>query len=427
MSQITFIDLQSKARRVLLLLALLPVIGGAWLVGRIFFANVFAEVAPSAGEAGRNSVLWAVRTAPNDPLAHRALGGLERRSFDLAAQQRAAQQFTEAARLSPHDYRIWIDLGQTRQQIDDFAGAEQALRRAVEAAPHYAAPRWFLGNFLLRQGRYDESFVELQRACDANAEYRPQFYNAVWQVSGKNLDLLRRAAGDTASARADLASFLVNQQRPEDALQVWNSLQPQEKQQFAALGATLSQGFLASKKYHAALSVVRGLAASEESAPKVGQITDGGFEAVNANGAFDWQTQPSPQAQSGLDTARQHGGKQSLRVNFKSTGALDFRNVTQLVAVESGARYRLEWFVRTDSLKTAGPPVVQILDAATQQIIATSEPTPTGTSKNWLPAAVSFATRGEGVIVRLAREGCGTETSCPIFGTVWFDDFTLNR
>ena len=33
----------------------------------------------------------------------------------------------------------------------------------------------------------------------------------------------------------------------------------------------------------------------------------------------------------------------------------------------------------------------------------------------------------EGVLVRIGRESCGPDTVCPIFGTVWYDDFNLQH
>ncbi len=424
MNQLQLINAQSAVVRVALLVAVLCAGAGAWVAGRWYFANVFAEVAPAAGENGRNTLLWARGAGPRDPLTHRALGGLERRSFDPEASRRAVADYEEAVRLSPFDYRIWIDLGQARQQLEDLAGAEKALRRAAALAPNYAAPRWYLGNFLLRAGRNDEAFAELRQAAEADPNYRPQFYSAVWQVAEKDLPTLQRAAGETPGARADLAQFLLSQQRADDALKVWNSLNRQEKQQFAQLGDGMLRGFIEAKKYHAAVSVARGLAASEETAPALGRITNGGFEDTGA-GTFAWQVNSVAQAQSGTDTARKHGGNNSLRVNFKVTQKLDWANVTQLVAVDAGGRYRLGCHVFTDSLKSAGPPVVQILDAATNQILAVSAPLGKDTAKSWQPVSVAFVARGEGVIVRLARESCGVETICPIFGTIWFDDFNL--
>ena len=427
MSQLKIINTQAAVVRVALLVIVLSAAAGAWAAGRWFFANVLAEAVAGAGEPGRQTLLWAQTAGPRDPLTHRALGGLERRSFDPAAKSRAVRDYEEAVRLSPFDYRIWLDLGQARQQAEDAAGAEKAFRRAVGLAPRYAAPRWFLGNFLLRAGRLDEAFAELQRASDADPGYRPQFFNAVWQVSDKDLPTLQRAAGPTSAARADLAQFLLGQQRPNDALNVWNSLSGQEKKQFAQLGEGMRDGFLAAKKYHAALSVARGLATTEENAPTIGRVTNSGFEDAAATGPFAWQANSVAQAQTGTDTARKHSGNNSLRVNFKITSNLAWANVTQLLAVDAGGRYRLSVYVYTDSLKSAGPPVLQILDAPTQQILASSAPLPTGSSKGWQLVSVAFAARGEGVILRLARESCGADTTCPIFGTVWYDDFSLER
>jgi tetratricopeptide (TPR) repeat protein len=427
MQQLQLINAKTLPTRVALLVIVLCAAAGAWVAGRWYFANVFAEVAPAAGEKGRGTLLWAQGAGPRDPLTHRAMGGLERRGFDPEAQRRAVANYEEAARLSPFDYRIWIDLGQARQQVEDAAGAEKAFRRAVGLAPNYAAPRWYLGNFLLRAERREEAFAELRQAAEADPTYRPQFYSAVWQTSGKDLSTLQRAAGETAGARADLAQFLLSRQRADDALQVWNSLNPQEKKQFAGLGEGMLRGFIEAKKYQAAVSVARGFAVSEETAPTIGRLTNNGFEDAAGAGPFGWQINSVAQAQTITDTARKRSGNNSLRVSFRVTSRLDWANVSQLVAVDAGGRYRLECQVYTDNLKSAATPVVQVLDAATSQILATSAPLAPGTSKTWLPVSVAFAARGEGVIVRLARESCGAETTCPLFGTVWYDDFNLQR
>jgi hypothetical protein len=187
------------------------------------------------------------------------------------------------------------------------------------------------------------------------------------------------------------------------------------------------RGFAEAKKYHAAVSVARGLAANSETAPLVGQITNGGFEDAAASGPFAWQIGSVPQAQAAPDAVRKHSGNNSLRVSFRATSKLDWANISQLAAVDAGGRYRLECYVYTDALKSAGPPVLQILDAATNQVLATSQPVGQGTAKTWQPLSVAFAARSEGVIVRLTRESCGAETTCPIFGTVWYDDFSLQR
>ena len=72
----------------------------------------------------------AMNLAPDDPWTHWVIAGLKKRSFldeDLAD---AVRHYEEAVRLSPNDYRFWMDLGRTREEAGDSAGGEKARPRA---------------------------------------------------------------------------------------------------------------------------------------------------------------------------------------------------------------------------------------------------------------------------------------------------------
>jgi hypothetical protein len=108
---------------------------------------------------------------------------------------------------------------------------------------------------------------------------------------------------------------------------------------------------------------------------------------------------------------------------------LPFKNISQLVAVEPSAQYRLEFYVRIEDLKTGGPPLVQIFDGADEAtVLASSPPLPNGTF-DWQAVTMDFKTppKSEAVIMRVVRAPCGTDSVCPIFGIVWYDDFNLQR
>jgi hypothetical protein len=107
---------------------------------------------------------------------------------------------------------------------------------------------------------------------------------------------------------------------------------------------------------------------------------------------------------------------------------MEFRNVSQVVAVEPGARYRLTFAQKTDGMKTATPPLVFVADAAAPDApLASAPPAPSGTS-DWQQVALEFTVgpKAEAVIVRLVRAGC-PDGVCPIFGKIWYDDFNLER
>jgi hypothetical protein len=103
-------------------------------------------------------------------------------------------------------------------------------------------------------------------------------------------------------------------------------------------------------------------------------------------------------------------------------------NVSQVVAVLPATTYNFECYIRTQNLQSAATPIIQIADAADGSIFATSDPAPLGTN-GWQRLGLTFKTgeKSGAVVVRFARASCGENSVCPIFGTVWYDDFSLSR
>ena len=127
-----------------------------------------------------------------------------------------------------------------------------------------------------------------------------------------------------------------------------------------------------------------------------------------------------------LDPTQKHEGSRSLRVAFSGYADAPLYHVYQLVTVESSAKYRLTFWLKTDNLKSGGTPEFEVMNANDDKNIATSEAFPTGTS-DWQPVKLEFTApeNAEAVSIRLTRTFCGTQ--CPIFGTIWLDDFKLEK
>jgi hypothetical protein len=123
-----------------------------------------------------------------------------------------------------------------------------------------------------------------------------------------------------------------------------------------------------------------------------------------------------------------HIGQGSLRIVFRAPSALDKIQLSQTVAVEPGTQYRFEYYVRTEGLVTASTPVVTILDAVDGNVLATSKPSPSGTNA-WQQVTLEFTTnpKHDGITVGFNRAPCSETEICPIFGSVWYDDFNLQR
>ncbi|MGH9948600.1 MAG: hypothetical protein ACRD6X_15585, partial [Pyrinomonadaceae bacterium] len=119
-------------------------------------------------------------------------------------------------------------------------------------------------------------------------------------------------------------------------------------------------------------------------------------------------------------------GKRSLKVSFRNYIKPTLYNIAQIITTVPGQKYRLKFMLRTDELRTGGPPFLEVATVKTNIVIASSPPFPIG-SQDWKEVAVEFAVPDgvEGIIIRTVRANCGEQ--CPIAGTLWYDDFRLSR
>jgi Flp pilus assembly protein TadD len=427
--QIKLIDMRARWRRALLLAPVILILVGAWFGARWGFSSTLAESPPNLEVAQ-----FAARLAPDDPQAHYTLAVLRRRSLLPEELPEALRQYEEAARLSPNDYRLWMELGRVRGQTGDFTGGEQALRRAVELAPSYSLPHWYLGNLLLRAGRTDDAFAELRRAADAHPwELRPQVFNLAWRVYDADVPAVAAAVGNSATVRAELTTYLLKQKRLDDARHMWLSLSQAEKREQRPAGEALLRTLVEARRFHEALEVEREIAPEGATpGPEIGRLLNGGFdEEVAAPGKsfWGWQIAPGPQLQPGLDPRLRHGGARSLRLVFNAYSMPSITNVSQLIAVAPGSRYRLQYHVRAEDLKSVSMLITEVVDTGMEpgRMLATAGPLANGTS-DWQAVTLDFnvPAQSEAITVRLNRAPCPYQ-ACPLFGKVWYDDFDLQR
>jgi len=416
-----------------LLLIVLLLIAGAWsyFVVRWYIGNTLAEYYNTA-ENNLQVAHMAESMAPDDPLTHWRIAQVSEKVLPLNQQAQAIAEYEKAVSLSPQDYRFWMSLGRAYEQAGEPAKAEQALKRAVELAPAYAYPRWYLGNLLLRNGRYDEAFAELRVAAEADDDLRPQQFSLVWAIYGNDPEQLKKAVGETPGARANFGLYLLTQKRVDEGLRLWNGLSGEEKKANKEAGEAIISNLNNEHRFHDALQVWNEIT-PEKYHTELGQIYDGSFEGATAYGpnpVFGWQVKGAPQMQVGIDAEKSYGGARSLRMSFNVRSNLETINVSQLVAVQPNAEYELECYLSTERLETGSAPRLEIVDAATQAVLLDSSPAPNGTN-DWNRVNLTFKTAAttQAVVLRIVRVSCSTEETpvCPIFGSVWYDDFSFKR
>lgn len=429
--EIIHISARSPVVRILLVLLLLAAGVWSYFAVRWYLGNTLAEYFNPA-ESNLHVAQMAANLAPNDPLTHWRIAQVSQKTLPLDQQAHAIAEYEKAVALSPNDYRFWMSLGTAYEQSGDSVKAEQALKRAVVLAPAYAYPHWYFGNLMLRNGRYDEAFAELRLASEADGELRSQLFNLIWEVYSNDPEALKNAVGHSAEARAQFALYLLGQKRFEDGMRLWEGMTVEEKRANKQTGESIVTTLKNEGRFHDALTIWNGIA-SEKLRAEIGRVFDGGFEEAVAYGpetVFGWQVQGAPQMQIGIDPNKSHGGERSLRLVFQVRSNLDAMNIAQLVPVAPNTEYEFEYFISTDKLETGSAPEIQIIDVNTGAGLVSSPQAPGGTN-DWNRVTMSFKTseKTEGVVLRIVRISCKTEETpvCPIFGSVWYDDFSFKR
>ncbi len=428
MSNLIHFDTRKQTVRVLLVVVVLFALVWSLFVVRWYLGNMMADYL-DLNDSDSTAARRAVSLGPSDPLTHWRLGEFTQRRLPPEQMLEAVRQYEKAVSLSPNDYRLWMAFGTSLEQIGEAQRGEQALQRAVALAPSYALPRWYLGNLLLRTGRYEESFVELRQASEANIELRPQVFNLAWEVYNEDFDSLTTAVGTTPEARADFAAYLVDRQKVEDGIRLWNTLGSDEKLANRGMGARIVTALIGAQRFHKAIDISNDVVATSGYNAKVGHLVNGGFEDEvprGAGAAFSWQVGSVQAVQVGIDAQRGHLGSRSLRFVFQVRTGIDAINLSQLVPVMPETQYELEFYLRTFKLEGTGTPVVEVVDAVNGSVLGVSQPAPNGTTE-WHRISFSFKTpaQSEAVEIRINRSSCEDKTLCPIFGNVWYDDFSL--
>jgi tetratricopeptide (TPR) repeat protein len=360
----------------------------------------------------------AVQLTPFDADVHRSRATILNR---LQKPEEAAQSLEKATALRYRDDILWIELGNTREELGDTTGALTALDEGVRWAPHYAHTHWQRGNLLLRMRRSNEAFVELRKAAVANPAYTPNLIDLAWGISGEDIkttDSILEIRDDTT--RLALIRYLARNGKGREVVDQLDKLNGPPS---AELQNELAHLLLNAKAYREAFELWRAVNHNTQ------LPINGGFEEPIATNeaAFGWIIAADQKSRAAIDVSEKFGGAKSLQINLDGSWTPGTTLLSQIVVVDSNKSYRLSFSVRTKDLVTGGPPVILVIDAVNNQILGRSENLPTATTP-WRTLTLNFNTTGtsQAVIIRLQRNNCDS-SPCPIFGTLWLDEFHIEQ
>ena len=401
-------------------IAMITLVAALWGSGRVALSRMMVKYAETVGDPAAADT--AVGLTPSDAEAHYARAAL---SNYLNQQAAALNELELAVSLRPRDYYLWLELGLTRDELGDPAGALFCLNESVRLAPYYAQPRWQRGNLFFRMGRYDEAFADLRQAATSNPDLLPNFIDLAWGASRKDAQVTEQLVQvQSEKAHFALALFFAQHGKADEALAHFRSagnISTENRRD-------LLRELLAAGALQQAFEIWSHASGNSLVAP--GTVYDGGFEgSLNLDeSGFGWRL---GRTESGLnfslDTVEPASGSRSLRIDFNGNPNPGGRLLSQLILVEPAIHYKLSFGVRTRNIVTGGPLVVTVNDAGPQRLLASSTRLPADTG-GWLTFSVEFATSPStrAIVVSLQRESC-TTSPCPIFGSVNLDNFSLEQ
>lgn len=410
-------------RYAILAISLITCLLGIWTAGQAGLSRLLVNQA--RGATWSASLDKATYLSPSDPKGHYARAAMLWRRGQIAE---ATKEFENIVTLRPRDYVSWLDLGSARDVAGDKEGALAAVKEAVQLAPYYAQPRWELGKLLLDVGQYDEAFAELRRAATSHPTLLPETINLAWQVyDGDPRAVSQAIQPQTAAPQIALTRFFIKQGKLTEAFELFRATDGGSDQSRRMLLAELLKAERFTEAY-GVWSRVRD--ANNRRDNGVTALTNSSFEhgiGEDDDPGFGWVLRRQAKAvRISQDGDQPFAGAQSLRLDFN--GNTPAQIASQLVVVESNTRYLLNFAARTQDVVTGGLPVVVVTEASgNKHVLGTSVPPP-GNS-GWQRYTAEFRT-GEStgaVVISIEREACVGRQQCPIFGNVWFDDFSLQK
>jgi tetratricopeptide (TPR) repeat protein len=383
---------------------------------RIGFSRLLSRYAIGANSLA--AAEQAIQLTASDAEAHRARATVLNRLHRTAEAKISLETATS---LRSQDATLWLELGATREELGDTETALAAFDEAVRYAPSYAETHWQRGNLLLRMGRTEEAFADLRAAAASNRKYFPALMDLAWGLTGGVATASEKLLPiDNDAERLVFARFLATKGKGTDVAEQVRLLNGRLSEENKS---ELVQLLARSRRFNEAANLFQGSARSDS-------VTNGGFEEPLTfdNAYFRWVlSREQSGAKAAVDVAEKFNGERSLQVSFNGDWETSAALLSQTIAVSPSQRYRLSFALKTKDLVTGGPPRIVLTDATDEQILATSETFPQSTA-SWQQLSVEFTTppAAEAIVVSLKRQNCAS-APCPIFGTIWLDEFSLQK
>jgi hypothetical protein len=340
--------------------------------------------------------------------------------------KQAVREFQQATSLNPGVAQYWMDLALAYSAAGQSARERESVQRALAADPSTPEVAWDAANFYFALGDDSAALAQLRIVFQYQPWSAQDGMQLAWRGTHDPAKILQQALPDDPESRLAFLKFLLEQNEPGAAEQVWSQVSSEGRTFDAKLAYPYVQYLLAQKQVAQAQEVWKRLATVDPRfAPYLAStslVVNGGFEQDILNSGFDWHYQQVPHVSLALDSSEARTGARALAITFDG-GPVGEVGFWQLVPVQAGATYDLTAYSEAREWAGTGGLRLAVEDAFDHTPLGSSELL--ATTAGWRECNVSFTAGPQTslVMVRLVRDPAGGALT----GRFWLDDVTLRQ
>ena len=417
-----------SARRVTLFLIAVG-LPAALIAGAVLRVAVAETLGDSLSVA---DIRRAVSLDPANPRLYHRLGLIYSYSTEDLDPSTGLRNLVRATELNPSQAIYWSDLASACEWARDPACSDRAFTRALNLSPMTPRLHWLAGNHYLRTRRPEEALRQFRLLLEMSPPYAwPTFDLCLGILDDPQLIYEKvLVPGRDARTKLTFLHFLSVRGRAEFAHRVWKEIAPETRHfPFSAVAPYL-QRLIDSGRFDEAFQVWNDLERLEI-VPKAAAddqknlVYNGDFELPPLNAGFDWRYTALPFLSLNFSDSGAFRGARCLRLDFAVKRNDDNEPVYQAVPVVPTGRYRLEAFVRSESITSDSGPRLRARNPTCSECLDVSSESTIGTTR-WHAVTLNFSTGPKTRLVHISVWRPRSRTfPTEISGEFWLDAVSL--
>jgi len=341
----------------------------------------------------------------------------------------AIHYLQRATEINPRSAPLWMDIAALYEAQGDPAATKQAYemgRRDFPVSPEVA---WNYGSFLLRQRNFPSAFAVLRYALMNDSSLEASALSECWHVDPDVAAITDNLLPRQGPYYVRAIRYFLSQHQTDAALFTWTRFLTLSQPVSMLDAIDLINNLMNENRVNDAQQVwnqaLQRSAWPRDANENHSLVFNAGFEHYFLNGGFDWRELPISGASYNFDNSVVHSGHRSLRVAFDGSANLNFQHLYQYVPFVSHQRYRFRAYLCTEEITTDSGIRFEIFDPRHQNEVDVSTPDILGTNK-WTPVQIDFESGSATHLLEiLLRRKPNVGFDNKLRGIVWVDDVSL--